>query len=127
MFEEEKNVTISVTDSYTAKPPLSGFVRKKHSACFPPETREYHAAPLPPAITRFCPGDGMARLVSDGLFKLPNEFRHFEATEVPPTPLRYRRVVEWFELEETPKGRLFALPAVHRDTHSSSSAHSPIP
>jgi len=69
----------------------------------------------------------MARMVSDGLFKLPNEFRHFEATEVPPTPLRYRRVVEWFELEETPKGRLFALPAVHRDTHSSSSAHSPIP
>lgn len=54
-------------------------------------------------------------MVSDGLFKLPNEFRHFEATEVPPTPLRYRRVVEWFELEETPKDRLFTLPAVHRE------------
>jgi len=36
-------------------------------------------------------------------------------------------IIEWLELEGTPKGCLFALPAEHRDTHSSSSAHSPIP
>ena len=41
--------------------------------------------------------------------------------------LNSHRIIQLFELEETPKGRLFALPAVHRDTHSSSSAHSPIP
>lgn len=63
-------------------------------------------------------------MVSDGLFKLPNEFRHFEATEVPPTPLRYRRVVEWFELEETPKDRLFTLPAVHRELDRMTFKHS---
>ena len=28
---------------------------------------------------------------------------------------------------DRPKGRLLPLPAVHRDTHSSSTAHSPIP
>ena len=38
-----------------------------------------------------------------------------------------RRITEWFELEGAPKGRLLPLPAVHRDTHSSISAHSPIP
>jgi len=37
------------------------------------------------------------------------------------------RIIELFELEGVPNGRLFALPAEHRDTHSSSSAHSPIP
>lgn len=33
--------------------------------------------------------------------------------------------MEWLEVERTPEGRLFALPAAYRDTHGSSSAHSP--
>lgn len=41
--------------------------------------------------------------------------------------LRFPKIIiEWFGLEGTPKGRLVPLPAVHRDSHSSSSAQSPV-
>uniref|UniRef100_A0A803XM86 Coiled-coil-helix-coiled-coil-helix domain containing 2 n=1 Tax=Meleagris gallopavo TaxID=9103 RepID=A0A803XM86_MELGA len=34
-------------------------------------------------------------------------------------------MMEWFEMEWTPRGHLVPVPTMHRDTHSSISAHSP--
>ena len=36
-------------------------------------------------------------------------------------------LIEWLELEGTPKGHVVPPPALSRDIHSSSSAHSPSP
>ena len=45
-----------------------------------------------------------------------------------PSPQRSRLIViEWFELEGTFEGCQVPLSAMQRDTHSSSSAHSPCP
>jgi len=37
------------------------------------------------------------------------------------------RITELLDLEGTFKGHVVPLPAMHRDTHSSISAHSPVP
>ena len=38
----------------------------------------------------------------------------------------FHGIIGWFEWEGTLRGRLVPLPAVHRDSHSSSSAQSPV-
>jgi len=46
---------------------------------------------------------------------------------MPESTLTSHRAIEWFGVEGTLQGHLVPLPAMHGDTHSSISAHSPSP